>query len=177
MEKEKLKDVLKKEKIEILKEEKGLVPELIVNKVPENNKKYDKKKAWQRTYFSSIKPFFIKNSDKGKTKGGYSLTEIEELRNEVKVWKDNPNIPIVTKIAILKLEDSEKCFLVEELHTEFNSEWNEKLIERMGVIQKKLKKEFELDCKKDNFVYDEKNDELLLIDICVVTPRSGDARN
>jgi len=178
MDLKKLRQKLEENNIKILKEEEDLIPILIVDKIPESTKRYDKKRAWQRSHFSPIPPFMIKDADKGKTKEGYNLTQIEELRNEVKVWKENPDIPIVPKVAILKLKDSEKYFLVEELHEEFVDKWDGELLKRMQDIQEELNKNFEIDCKKENFIYDEVEDKLLLIDICIITKRKNeDARN
>jgi len=161
-----LEKTLEKEGIKIIKRsEEGLVPELFVDGMPEPNKKYTKDRAWQRNYFLELPPFFIKDRDWGKT--GFILSEFEDIKTEVSTWKNNPNIPIAPKIAILIY--GKRCFLVEKCYEEFDElEWDEGLIKRMEELKEKLNNKYEIDCKEENFVYDREDDKLFLIDICVV---------
>ncbi len=173
--KDNLRACLLKKGIKVLDEKDGyLVWEAIIDKLPENHRKNVSGENQQREYIHIIPPFIIKSPDKEKQ--GLGKTEEEEIRTEIGVWREHKDIPIVPKIAILKLDGEDKYFLVEEFHLEY-ADKNSKILSEgvremlskdINEIRKNLDEKYvDLDHKDDNFVFDLANGKLLLTDICV----------
>ena len=160
---------LKEDKVNIIKEIKGRIPELIVDKIPG---KMIPKTGMMRDKLYDFDPFFIKNHDGGKY-GSY-LKPIKELRKEVEQclnFKDN-KILIVEKIAILHLEKYEnEVFLVEKKLEPFNEEvWKNnkrELYDKAYSLYEKAKKEYPniKEIKLDHIGYDPIDKKLKFFDV------------
>ena len=136
------KNKLRNEKVTVIEEEIiEIIPELVVDKIPGT---VVSKQGHMRDELFDFEPFFIKSHDGGKF-GQYS-SPISEIRREVKAWHDfAEKIPIVEKIAILRLNKFErKVFLVEKKLEAFNEkEWQKKgLYEKAVALVDKAREEF-----------------------------------
>ena len=108
----------------------GGIDVLTIGGVVPPGEKVPKGDNWQRTEMYKFDHFFIKNHDWGKFSkpGENPLEPIQELSKEIKAWKkySSPEIPIVEKVAILSLKESNEVFLVEKLLVPYDSKkWQE----------------------------------------------------
>jgi hypothetical protein len=127
-------------------------------------------KIGQRRYRLSIGKFIVKTADTGKT--GPELGDVGELLNEWLLWKKyekSAGLPILRKICLIQAFG--RFWIVEPLLFGFNEEaWKErKIFGKLERIRNLHRREFEAtDEKYDNYVYDEEENKIYIIDVCNV---------
>ena len=140
-------------------------PEIVVDQLPG---KLIPQQGCMRNKLYDFDPYFIKNHDGGKF--GTYLSPIDELRKEVKAWKDFSEIvPITEKISILYLDKTNEVFLVEKKIEPFDEvKWKSmEIYEAALILLNETKKKFPNvgDFELKNLGYDKTDWELKFFDV------------